>query len=124
MCSDQTQNIKAPPIPAPSASYNTSTDVEGYSGTIDLKNRPIVKNPDGSVSTERSMSFQDEDGKEVLIPTIVKGKELSKKEAIAYYKNSGEHMGKFNSPEEADAMAKKIHQRGYSTKQKMYEEQN
>lgn len=66
---------------------------------------------DDVISTEQSFSFQDEDGKEVLIPTIVDGKRVSQKEAIAHYRKTGEHLGKFETVEEADAMAEKIHQR-------------
>jgi hypothetical protein len=85
--------------------------VENYTGNIDLLNRPIVRNPDGSFSTEISKSFNF-DGKEVLIPTIVNGKRVSDNEAIEHYKKTGEHLGIFNSPEEANAMAEKIHSRG------------
>lgn len=85
--------------------------VKGYSGNIDLVNRPVVKNSDGSVSTELSKSFNF-DGEEVLIPTIVNGKKVSDKEAMDYYRKTGEHLGKFKSVKEADAMAEIIHSRG------------
>lgn len=84
--------------------------VQGYSGNIDLNNRPIINNPDGTTSTEISFSI-GEDGKEILIPSIVNGKELSKQDAIDYYHKTGEHLGKFNNKEEASAMAEKIHSR-------------
>ena len=79
-------------------------------GNIDLTNRPSVKNDDGSISTVKSMSI-NEDGKEVLIPMVSEdGKMMNEKEAIDYYHKTGKHLGKFNSVEEANAAAEKIHQ--------------
>ena len=73
-----------------------------------LYDRKILNNPDGSYSTTSSMSFE-EDGKEVLIPTVIDGKRLSKEDAINSYRKTGEHLGKFSSPEEADAYAVNLH---------------
>ena len=87
------------------------TPVEGYSGNIDLINRPIVRNSDGNVSTEISKSFNF-DGQEVLIPTIVNGKKVSDQDAINHYRKTGENLGIFKSVKEANAMAEKIHNRG------------
>jgi len=92
--------------------YSTGTPVASYTGNIDLAKRPIVNNKDGSISTERSMSF-NLDGKEVLIPTIINGKKVSQEKAIAHFKKTGENLGMFDTPEEATAMALKIHERGY-----------
>ncbi len=78
-------------------------------GNIDLTNRPIVKNDDGSISTVRSMSFQDEEGKEVLVPTVVNGKIVSDSEAINNYYRTGEYLGKFDSVEEANEYAEELH---------------
>lgn len=78
-------------------------------GNIDLTNRSIVKNDDGSISTVRSMSFQDEEGKEVLVPTVVNGKIVSDSEAINNYYRTGEYLGKFDSVEEANEYAEKLH---------------
>ena len=78
-------------------------------GNIDLTNRPIVKNEDGSISTIRSMSFQDNEGKEVLIPTVVNGKVVSNDEAIQHYYDTGEYLGKFDSVEEANIYAEQLH---------------
>jgi len=79
-------------------------------GNIDLHKRPKVQLKDGSTATVRSMSFNF-DGKEVLIPTISQdGRELSEDEAIAEYKRTGKHLGKFDTPEHADAYAEKLHQ--------------
>jgi hypothetical protein len=78
-------------------------------GTIkNLWDRPILHNPDGTYSTTSSMSF-NEDGKEVLIPTVVDGVRLSKQAAIAHYQKTGEHLGKFDTPDHADAYAADLH---------------
>lgn len=74
-----------------------------------LYNRPVLNNPDGTYSTTSSASFE-EDGKEVLIPTVVNGKRLTMDQAIDHYKQTGEHLGKFDSPENADVYAQKLHE--------------
>lgn len=90
----------------------------GY-GNIDLTNRPIVKNSDGSISTVRSMSF-NEDGKEILVPTVVNGKVVSDDEAIQHYHKTGEYLGKFDTIEEADKYAEQLHLQ----QQKLYANNN
>lgn len=87
----------------------SSTGTKYGLGNIDLTNRPIVKNGDGSISTVRSMSFQDENGKEVLIPTVVNGKVVSDDEAIQHYYQTGEYLGKFDTIEEANSYAELLH---------------
>lgn len=79
------------------------------SGNIDLTNRPRVKNPDGSVSTVRSMSANF-DGQEVLLPTVSEdGRIMSDDEAIDQYRRTGKFLGKFNTVDEANAYADRLH---------------
>jgi hypothetical protein len=96
--------------------YTPPTDFPGLveKPSISLSGRPIIKNPDGSVSSERSFSMNF-DGKEVLLPQIVNGKLLSKEEAIEHYRKTGEHMGKFKDAASADAYAAKVHNRPMQT---------
>ena len=78
-------------------------------GNIDIFNRPVHKNKDGSISTVRSISF-NEDGKEILIPTISdNGQLLTLEQAIDLYHKTGKYLGKFNSVAEADKYAVALH---------------
>ena len=82
-------------------------------GNLDLTNRPVLVNDDGSISTVDTISI-GVDGKEVLIPTIVtdangKAKRLTNEEAEARYYQTGEHFGVFDSVEEANKYATKLH---------------
>ena len=80
-------------------------------GNINLDNRPVLHNQDGTHSTERSFSIGTDKG-EVLIPRIFDGKDHTEQEAIEHYRQTGQHMGIFDTPEHADAYADKVHNRG------------
>ena len=97
-------------------------------GNIPIWNRPTVQNADGSHSSEYSVSFADQNGHEVLVPTVVDGKFLtpdgkkpvpgSKEEkemfskAWQHYLKTGQNLGVFDNPANADAYAQQLHSRG------------
>ena len=79
-------------------------------GNIDLSNRPRVKNPDGKISTVRTIGVQA-DGLEFVIPTVSDdGKLLSDAQAIALFKKSKKHLGAFKTKEQATDFAKQLHE--------------
>lgn len=78
-------------------------------GNIDIHNRPVVKNRDGTISTVRTISIGTPQG-EVLIPTVVGGKVVSEEQAIREYERTGQHLGIFRTPAEATAYAESLHQ--------------
>lgn len=63
-------------------------------GNIDLNNRPVVTNPDGSRSTVNSTTVGFDDYFAV-IPTVINGALGSVDDAIEHYLNSNEHLGIF-----------------------------
>ena len=92
--------------PAPDARYGL--------GNIDLTDRNTgLYDQDGNLMTVRSMSFE-ENGTEILVPTVVKEngvwRELTDQEAIDWYHRTGEYLGKFKTPEEANAYAELLHE--------------
>jgi hypothetical protein len=73
-------------------------------GAID-KTRPIVNNPDGSFSTEKTITV-GMDGKFLNIPTIVNGQQLTNEQAIAAYRGgTNKAVGEYGSQAEAEAAA-------------------
>ena len=90
-------------------------------GNIDLTSRPVLLNPDGSISTVESISFYDDkEGKEILVPKIYESNgtalRLSDEGAIRRYYDTGEYLGKFDTAESATDYAKKLHE----SQDKMY----
>ena len=91
----------------------TSTKVAQF-GNIDIDpaRRGRLDNGDGTYSTVDSFSRND-NGKEVLVPTVVEkdGKlvRMTEDEAWQHYLETGENLGKFDTPEAADAYANLLH---------------
>lgn len=86
-------------------------DFEGKvaDGNIDLFNRPQVKTPEGT-ATVRSISYQNDKGQEVLIPTVSnEGTIMSNEEAIQYWAAKGQNLGVFKDAKSADAYAELLH---------------
>jgi hypothetical protein len=109
-------------------------------GNLPIWNRPTVQNADGSHSSELSISIGDDQGREVLVPTVVNGKFLTpdgkmpplvngkippaedwdkypqwkalKKAAWNHFQKTGENLGKFDNPDNANAYAQTLHSRG------------
>lgn len=80
-------------------------------GNIDLHHRPVVHNPDGSISTVRSISFEDEDNNTILVPTVSPwGTILSNDQAVDWYYRSGQQLGIFGSRKAADKYAQSLHE--------------
>jgi len=78
-------------------------------GNLPLGIRYKAKNPDGSISTVRTMSIGTDQG-EVLIPTVINGRVVSDEEAIRHFETTGENFGTFRTPDEATAYAEALHQ--------------
>tara|TARA_R110000803_G_scaffold4054_6_gene13887 strand:- start:564 stop:2468 length:1905 start_codon:yes stop_codon:yes gene_type:complete len=78
---------------------------------IDLNNRKPIRNEDGTISTVKSITVTVDD-KFALIPTVWSdgktSKYMTEEAAIKYFQLSGEHLGIYESSEQADASAEKI----------------
>jgi hypothetical protein len=100
--------------PAAGSMFDRSPDkVAGLlvPGNINLHTRPVVRNADGSVSTVRSMTFTDENGRAILIPTVIPGRGIvPNDQAIDHYYRTGQHLGIFERPDLADAYAQALHE--------------
>lgn len=72
---------------------------------IDLT-RPSLDNPDGSISTENTITITDVEGRVLNIPTIIGGEQVSNEEAERMFNEGGNPaVGQFNSVGEAVAAA-------------------
>lgn len=64
-------------------------------------NRPSYKDEFGGMRSEYKIGITDK-GQEVLIPTVVQGRQLTEDEAVANYYKTGLHMGKYNTVQDAE----------------------
>lgn len=87
-------------------------------GNIDLYNRPVYRTIDenGDEWTETTFSHVEEDeyGRWVLVPRIARDDrgnayEMSEQEAWDHYYDTGEYLGIFDTIEEANEYAEKLH---------------
>lgn len=75
-------------------------------GQIDLS-RPVIDNPDGSKSTERSITVEM-DGEHKVMPSIVEGKQRTPKEAVdMHIQGKNPATGSFKTKEEAEDFAQR-----------------
>jgi len=85
-------------------------DVEEATVKVVESRFPSVWNPDGSISSIKTISFQEtKNGPHILIPTIKNGKVMTDAEAIAEYRKTKEHFGIFSTVEKANKQAKELH---------------
>lgn len=77
-------------------------------GNIDLYHRTPVIDSDGNIETVNSFSVNI-DGKEILLPKVIDGKIVSEEEAIRHYEETGEHLGMFDTIEDANIYAENLH---------------
>lgn len=78
-------------------------------GNIDLNTRPQVRNPDGSISTVRTITITTPHGA-ILLPTVINGRVVSNEEAIRYWQQTGQHLGIFDTEDNANAYAQALHE--------------
>ena len=78
-------------------------------GNIDLRHRPHVRNPDGTVSTVRSISIGPAN-RQVLIPTVVGRRVVSDAAARQHYLATGKRLGVYSSIPAANRAGMQIHE--------------
>jgi hypothetical protein len=77
-------------------------------GNIDISNRKIINNPDGSYSTVNSFTMES-DGKFYVVPGVNGQRKLTGDEAWEQFKRTGKHLGVFGSQQAADTYAENLH---------------
>jgi hypothetical protein len=65
------------------------------------RNRPSYIDDNGMSRSEYKIGIE-QDGKHFNIPTVINGVQLSDEDAIAHFRNTGEHMGMYDTQAQAD----------------------
>ena len=79
-------------------------------GNIDVYNRTLLRNADGAISSVRTIGIRDGD-LEVMIPTVgPNGEDWSEAEAIRFYRETGQHLGKYRNVRDASIAAEQLHE--------------
>jgi hypothetical protein len=79
-------------------------------GNIDIYNRPQVPNPKGGSSTVYSAGFGMPDGRTMLLPTVSdEATIMSPRDAYKYWQNKKQHLGIFNTQQDADTYGEALH---------------
>lgn len=79
-------------------------------GNVNLTDRPELPMPDYGHGTVRTSTFGIDGDRTALLPTIINGIQYSPEEAFQHFKDSGEHLGIFESRKAADAFDKALHE--------------
>ena len=80
--------------------------MSGLLGTLPANGKPILRNPDGSISTEETITIEV-DGKFYNIPTIVNGVRVPEHAAeLLFRAGQNKPVGEFKSLDEALKAAK------------------
>ena len=61
--------------------------------------------------SNREAGLKCDTGKEILVPSVINGRIVSEDEAIDHYYETGEYLGMFDTPDEADEYAEMLHNR-------------
>jgi len=77
-------------------------------GNIDILHRPQIKNANGTTSTVLSGTFTTDAGTYVL-PHVIGNKIVSDEEAFSYFKKTGQHLGLFQTVNQAENYSQKLH---------------
>lgn len=98
--------------------------MDEYNGNIDLSKRPVIRNPDGSYSTVKTMvetfwtdgqNLYDKPKqglKEInyVFPQVTPdGKYMTREEALNYFLKTGQHLGYRENVDEAIQYSKDVH---------------
>ena len=95
---------------------------EELAGNINLAQRPIVYNPDGSYSTVRTATIEHE-GKYYNVPTVMdEGRIGTEEEAYRRFLKTGKHLGAYRNLQDAVKAAEGLHEDQAADYEGMFQE--